>query len=519
MTSTPTLAPLPTHPMLIRADTIQAVADSGDVTAYPIRLWRYSVTPAESELDPTQDTILITHGRQSQLPDGDRPLSDRFPRLDQLAQELAAQTSAQILLLDWAEAATDRRLPPTRAARRIHAVADWVVGQELMTIAPDTNLMLIGHSLGTYVAAEIGQRLDGAANVVALDPAFPSGDYDVDGVTPDQQGVVPFQAASAQSFSLVVADDVLQTGLAGDNDQAGTAQSSFVVRLSGLRLGLFNADAAHGAIIDVFTDLSRYLDPQSEVFRRLVSQFPDNQYTNTGDRQSGLHEGVVYARQQNDTWQIERIDGNGVDWYFVANAGDRPDPSDDGLDTLLSLVSITLDPTFENLVLGGQANLNGGGNAGDNLLYGNSGHNNLVGKGGEDEMYGLGGDDHLMGNAGDDLLVGGDGNDRLSGDLGNDILNGGAGDDILSGGVGADVLTGGAGRDIFLLEMSRGRDMITDFELGIDRLGMTAGLALADLNFLQRTNGTLIRTQEMALALLVGINTSMLDDVELVAIG
>jgi Ca2+-binding RTX toxin-like protein len=514
------MATLQQHsPVLIRADTIEAVADSGNVTSFPIRLWRYGVESSISELNPNQNTILIIHGRQSQLPQGDRPLSERFPRLDRLAKNLTTQSQAQILFLDWAEAATDGRLPPTNAARRIRAVANWVADQGLGAIAPQSQLTLIGHSLGTYVAAEIGQTRQGRTELVALDPAFPADDYDVDGFVPDQQGVAPFEGVSSQSFSLVVADDVFQTGLAGDNDQAGTAQASFVVRLNGLRFGLFNADEAHGAMIDVYADVTRYIAPQSETFSRLIRQFPEDRYDNGGDRQPGLHEGVAYAQQQGDSWQIERVDGEGVDWYFVAREGDRPNNDDGGLDTVLSQVTFDLEATLENLILAGSTDLNGNGNALDNWIVGNSGNNVLMGKGGADELHGLAGNDDLMGNAGSDILLGGDGDDRLSGDLGNDILNGGLGDDILSGGVGADELTGGGGQDTFLLEIQRGRDTITDFENGSDRLGLTDGLTLADLDIVQRASGTVIRTQNTAIALLIGIESSLLDASDLVVIG
>ena len=57
-------------------------------------------------------------------------------------------------------------------------------------------------------------------------------------------------------------------------------------------------------------------------------------------------------------------------------------------------------------------------------------------------------------------------------DGGNDTLNGGAGNDILFGGAGNDILTGGAGADqfVFLANSNSGKDVITDFEAGIDKV-------------------------------------------------
>ncbi|WP_299752844.1 tandem-95 repeat protein [uncultured Tateyamaria sp.] len=77
----------------------------------------------------------------------------------------------------------------------------------------------------------------------------------------------------------------------------------------------------------------------------------------------------------------------------------------------------------------------------------------------EAPIFGTAGDDTLSGNAGDDILNGG---------AGDDYLYGGAGDDILNGGAGNDQMWGGAGSDQFVFSDNFGRDMINDFEDGID---------------------------------------------------
>ncbi|MBE2897014.1 hypothetical protein HPC38_09045 [Pasteurellaceae bacterium HPA106] len=55
---------------------------------------------------------------------------------------------------------------------------------------------------------------------------------------------------------------------------------------------------------------------------------------------------------------------------------------------------------------------------------------------------------------------------------GNDTLNGGAGDDILFGGAGNDTLSGGEGADkfVFLVNSNSGKDTITDFKAGEDKI-------------------------------------------------
>jgi Ca2+-binding RTX toxin-like protein len=106
----------------------------------------------------------------------------------------------------------------------------------------------------------------------------------------------------------------------------------------------------------------------------------------------------------------------------------------------------------ENLTLTGSSNLNGLGNALDNVMTGNAGNDTLLGGGGNDTLSGAAGDDTLNGGAGNDKLNGGDGIDRLV------------------GGAGADILTGGLNADIFVFlsldestVANAGRDAIMDF--------------------------------------------------------
>lgn len=65
----------------------------------------------------------------------------------------------------------------------------------------------------------------------------------------------------------------------------------------------------------------------------------------------------------------------------------------------------------------------------------------------------------------------GNGEDNtIGGNAGRNTLDGGAGDDWLVGGKGADTLTGGDGLDRFVLRNGFGRDTVTDFIDGDDRL-------------------------------------------------
>ena len=88
----------------------------------------------------------------------------------------------------------------------------------------------------------------------------------------------------------------------------------------------------------------------------------------------------------------------------------------------------------------------------------------------------------FKGTSGPDTFDGTSGSDMMSGLAGNDILNGGDGVDSITGGTGYDQVTGGAGADIFAFYVGDGgsfpHDVITDFQVGVDRLSFQAGVAL-----------------------------------------
>jgi len=80
----------------------------------------------------------------------------------------------------------------------------------------------------------------------------------------------------------------------------------------------------------------------------------------------------------------------------------------------------------------------------------------------------------------DDRLTGGPLDDLVEGGGGNDLLDGGAGNDRLVDGPGSDRLHGGSGSDIFALVADGRRDAVLDFELGSDRLDLSAWPMLYD---------------------------------------
>ncbi|NER80750.1 MAG: multifunctional hydrolase/phosphatase/nucleotidase, partial [Leptolyngbya sp. SIO1D8] len=177
------------------------------------------------------------------------------------------------------------------------------------------------------------------------------------------------------------------------------------------------------------------------------------------------------------------------------------------------------------------------GDAGDNELIAGSGDDTVAGELGDDVIQGGEGDDVLRGDrnarsaqvgeaGGDDIIFGGAGNDRIGGKSGNDELYGEAGDDaiwgddgddLLWGGLGNDTLTGdngsgGQGSDTFVLAAGEGTDTITDFEIGVDFIGLAGGLTADQLSF----EGNAIKFGDETLAMLTGVADASGVDVILV---
>jgi Ca2+-binding RTX toxin-like protein len=248
--------------------------------------------------------------------------------------------------------------------------------------------------------------------------------------------------------------------------------------------------------------------------------------------------------------------GRGNDIYYVDGYEDVKEFANQGNDLVISTASFNLGGNIENLTLTGSSNINGTGNNSENTIRGNSGANTLIGFDGLDFLFGNAGNDILYGNAGNDRLNGGYGNDTLYGGIGNDrligftgnnrlfggnnndtlmggvgndvlhgdagndglfggsgndTLNGGNGNDTLSGDKGDDTLQGGEGNDIFWIASGIGRDLILDYENGVDRIELRNGLVENDLTFSHVGGHT--RIQDDAGDLLAIIHNTIADDI------
>jgi VCBS repeat-containing protein len=225
-------------------------------------------------------------------------------------------------------------------------------------------------------------------------------------------------------------------------------------------------------------------------------------------------------------WADAMAGGAGNDTYVVDHVGDLViENLNEGADLIQSSITYTLTDNVENLALTGTANLNGTGNASDNIILGNSGDNLLIGMEGNDTLDGGAGADSMDGGLGDDIYVvdnmadvvvesanagidtvqssvsytlsdnvenlklmgsidiyatGNALDNILIGNSGANVLDGGAGADLLIGGQGNDTLLGGAGNDRYVFNPGDGVDIIMDTQ-GSDTLYIGGGLIEADL--------------------------------------
>ncbi|TCS72644.1 VCBS repeat-containing protein [Sulfuritortus calidifontis] len=183
------------------------------------------------------------------------------------------------------------------------------------------------------------------------------------------------------------------------------------------------------------------------------------------------------------------IGGLGDDTYVVDNSADVVvEAADAGLDTVQASASYSLSDNVENLSLTGTGNIDGTGNALDNVIAGNSGANILQGLDGNDTLDGGAGADTLVGGAGNDgyvvdnaadsvvenadegidsvsasvsyglsanvenLTLTGTANINATGNELDNSLVGNSGANVLDGGAGADSLVGGAGNDTYVVD-------------------------------------------------------------------
>ena len=440
-----------------------------------IRKWENPETPVKPDEKLTQavknvETYVIIHGWNN---------DEKTATIAELAKQIGSSIEQggkgkQVILIDWKDAAATGPAPGN-AALWIHDVADFAVKELRNTWKIDPqNINLIGHSLGTLVASEIGflfatrnpnnrdvntidrdiEPGEKVNSIIALDPPGEAGSanffgYDLDNDAQGTQSPLPFRQVS--NFSRAFWGRSIQGNGLGAEPFAHNAQESFEIKFLGSS-PLIDGLSNHGNIINLFKNMLASSSEKISRFFQLDQRgqgFKPNSY-------SGGDEGIIVADKG-----LKMKDGDNFESkpaLLIVKNQDRASNNDE-------IVYAT--------------------NGDDKLLTSSSSRSYY--NGGNDIVYGQDGNDEIEGIFVNDTIYGGKGNDKLSGRFANDSLFGDAGDDTLIGagsdgevpgtaggsfpGTGEiDNLTGGPGADTFILGESdqvyyAGAPLSTDYAL------------------------------------------------------
>lgn len=286
-----------------------------------VNLYRYDSSGRTYQgIESNKDTILVIHGWT------DKSDSDLIKSLSTKVAD--KYKNYQVLALDWENPAKDtpnsgsfdqdynngrdnKPGVPWHAARSIAPVAEWAVNTLKSLGIAGEQISLFGHSLGSYVSAEIGWLFGGVKNIVALDPAYPGDRYDIDGNKPNDQRVSKFKDVATKSYAFVVAN------VAGDPERAGDANYSFIVDSGDL-----DPSKAHGAPIAVFRSLIDQGKFSPSTGLSIPTDLKENWYLNSGWKSNSpavaRHEGTIKVKGDNN---LNRYADSLT--YVYTNKGDK----------------------------------------------------------------------------------------------------------------------------------------------------------------------------------------------------
>ena len=267
-------------------------------------------------------------------------------------------------------------------------------------------------------------------------------------------------------------DDILNGGLGADRMAGGTGNDTFIVDNAQdqvIEVAGEGVDTVQTGIDYTLTDNVENLTQTGFAGVRGTGNALDNTINgNIGNNALFGLEGddLLSGGAGNDILDgglgaDRMLGGTGEDSYIVDNAGDLVEElAGAGNDTVYSSIDYTLTANVENLTLTGSEDLNGAGNAMNNLITGNSGNNTASAGDGADIVNAGAGNDVVSGGNGDDQLNGEAGDDRLFGDAGNDSIDGGAGADTMAGGLGNDTFVVDNAGDLVLESAAEGIDLV-----------------------------------------------------------
>lgn len=294
----------------------------------------------------------------------------------------------------------------------------------------------------------------------------------------------------------------------GQFPQVGGMAFSFDPALPvGQRLRSLSVRDESGSVTDIVVENGQLVGDPNRSFRTVTLKFladggdgyPFPDFATTSNPVS------LAAAESDSTFNTPGREQKAVADYLTAigsfNETDVLPAQDDRIQNLTARSDTALASEFFNLNdddnvftvtsgllagrLGGLRSLDG-----NDIVTGSADADIINGNRSDDQISGVGGDDTLFGGAGNDVLKGDEGNDLLFGDLGNNTL------------------TGGPGSDTLILRPG-GSDEVTDFEIGVDFLGLPEGLTFAQLSITQGSAGTLISFGPEVLVTLNGVSSSL----------
>ena len=352
-------------------------------------------------------------------------------------------------------------------------------------------------NLGDYVKEENGAGTD----TVLLSITYPLGGWRTD----DLENFVLTGTAANDAYGTAFnntltgnsADNILNGAMGADTMIGGGGNDTYVVDDIG---DVVVENVGEG--IDTVESSLTYILPDN-VENLTLSGF--DAIDGTGNELSNVLFGnsaanILYGAAGNDTLDggggtDTLIGGTGDDAYIIGHyivAGSASnvvvESAGEGTDTVQSWVTITsLDDNVENLMLIGNADIDGVGNALDNVLHGNDAKNKLDGGMGNDTLDGGAGSDTMKGGVGNDTYIvdassdvvtenANEGTDTIEsgvsftlgsnvenltltgtsaingmGNTLNNLLVGNSANNTLSGGTGADTMLGGVGNDTYVV--------------------------------------------------------------------